>query len=228
MRGLNEANVKFSEWQNVVKNWVKRVFMDVVTILLVLVLVLLLHLTKQRHKITTKSLQNHTCYHTQHKLSGGGYPAAEEGAGPGARGGTEDDDQGLALSDDFFIKSGRRLSSVPTSNLYKQQLLHSQFHFTRIPRPSKFSTHKQIQFQANNSSSQVCTSIYLSIYLQPLLLLLLLLLYVVLLLYMSSCSCCCCSCKKLNFRVWILCVRALLICLHGCTLSQSSVFHKKL
>jgi hypothetical protein len=56
----------------------------------------------------------------------------------------------------------------------------------------------------------------------------LLLLYVVLLLYMSSCSCCCCSCKKLNFRVWILCVRALLICLHGCTLSQSSVFHKKL
>ncbi len=138
--------------------------MDVVTILLLLLL-LLLHLTKQRHKITTKSLQNHACYHTQHKLSGGGYPAAEEGAGPGARGGTEDDDQGLALSDDFFIKSGRRLSSVPTSNLYKQQLLHSQFHFTRIPRPSKFSTHKQIQFQANNSSSQVCTSISLSIYL---------------------------------------------------------------
>jgi hypothetical protein len=100
---------------------------------------------------------------TQQQKKGRG---GRRGAGLGARGGTEDDDQGLGLSDDFFFKSGRRLSSVPTSNLYEQQqlLLNSRFHFTRIPRPaSKFSTHKQMQFQANNSSSQVCTSIYLSI-----------------------------------------------------------------
>jgi len=47
-----------------------------------------------------KSLQNHACYHSQHKLllvvgtqqQTNGRGGAGEGAGPGARGGTEDDD----------------------------------------------------------------------------------------------------------------------------------------
>jgi hypothetical protein len=71
-------------------------------------------------QLTTKSLQNHACYHAQHKLlvvgtqqqqtkgptvggggprpraprgpGGGGGGRSGQGAGPGARGGTEDDD----------------------------------------------------------------------------------------------------------------------------------------
>jgi hypothetical protein len=56
-------------------------------------------------QLTTKSLQNHACYHAQHKLlvvgtqqqqtkgpTGGAGGRSGQGAGPGARGGTEDDD----------------------------------------------------------------------------------------------------------------------------------------
>ncbi len=130
---------------------------------------------------------------------------AGEGTGPGARGGTEDDDQGWGLSRFFFKVAGVSLS-VPTSNVYQQLLL-------QIANFTSLKLHSQLQFlhpQTNSISNQhfffSSLHIYLSICNRCCMLLLLLLLY------MSSC--CCCSCKKLNFRVWILCVRALLICPH--------------
>jgi hypothetical protein len=115
------------------------------------------------------------------QASGGGYPAADEegargggggageGAGPGARGGTEDDDKGLGLSEDFFFKCGRRLSSVPTCTSSSSSSCYiAQFHITKIPRPvsnspptSKFNL---------RPTFLLLKSAHLSIYLQPLLL----------------------------------------------------------
>jgi hypothetical protein len=87
---------------------------------------------------------------------------AGEGPRPGARGGTEDDDEGSGLSHFLFFKAAGDSLSVPTSNFYKQQLL-------QIPNFTSLKFHAQLQnlhrqtnsIQTNNSSSQLCTSVYL-------------------------------------------------------------------
>jgi hypothetical protein len=130
-------------------------------------------------QLTTKIAANHACCHSQHKLlvvgtqqqtkKGRGGGGEGEGAGPGARGGTEDDDKGLGLSEDFFFKCGRRLSSVPTCTSSSSSSCYiAQFHITKIPRPvsnspptSKFNL---------RPTFLLLKSAHLSIYLQPLLL----------------------------------------------------------